>query len=179
MANLRKARKLLNKTELKSFEPVLSRKLSGLTEAQLKKKISLAKKANTKYRMKARDQKGTAKRRTASSDAAARTEQKAVIFKEISRRLEDQLSKLKQSKIPTKRSAPAKAQHFDQPLAENTGEVKIANRKKRRMAISDKVEDEIGASKHWEKTPLRRIVGFQSGRTRRRQGARDYSGSKV
>jgi len=57
MAHLRNARKLLNKAEIKSFEPVLSRKLSSLNETQLKKKVSLARKYLTDSKVKSKKQK--------------------------------------------------------------------------------------------------------------------------
>ena len=172
MAHLRNARKLLTQSEIKSFEPVLSRKLNALTEAQLKKKTSLARKNVTKYKMKARKQKGVFKKAKGSSEAAVRTEQKAALFQEILDRLQTQLSKVQ-------KLLPKKAKNFDKALPADGAELISPNRREKRLAVSERKEDAISVAKHWQKTPVRRIVGFQGGRTRRRQGVRDHRGPTI
>lgn len=179
MANMAKTRSLFNKKELKSFEKVLDRRrVGGLSEAQLKKKISLARKAMVKYRDLARKQRQSIKKIQGQGMGSQKTEAKQQIFIEIQESLKDRLDKLSAKAKKTKKasvrgkSRPNESIPLSFEGVEETASAKLASRQQRRQAVSLNATAKVNEL-HWSKTPIKRIIGHESSRTRRHQGARD------
>src|SRR5690606_31317901 len=127
MASLAKARSLFNQSELKSFEKVLDRKRIGeLSEAQLKKKIQLARKAMVKYRDLARKQKHAIKKSQGKGTGSQKTEVKQQLFFEIQNRLKTQLEKLSMKNRGLKKATIKKKPPLNLERAEETVAAKLA-----------------------------------------------------
>ena len=170
--SLTEARKLLTKTEFTSFEPVLRRKTKTLTDARLKKQISMAHKNVSKYRIKASQLHGAFTKTKTPSPEVLKLQKKADLFQNILEQLRHQLAQVEHL-------LANKDKKFFKVSPKQAAMVKLSNRTKKRQALSNKVEKEVSNSKHFQKTPVKRVVGFQGARSRLNQGARDHRGEEV
>lgn len=80
------------------------------------------------------------------------------LFKSLLARLENQFSKIQER---------VRNSEITSTFLEN----RLENRQKSRLAVSKNAPTE---AKHWEKTPSRRVAGFQGAQTRRKQGLKDH-----
>ncbi|HVK61178.1 MAG TPA: hypothetical protein VM432_06490 [Bdellovibrionales bacterium] len=163
-------KKLLSKNDIKQFMPIINKEFSDLSDAQLKRKITRARRQRDKYRDLARRQRLVAKRRSGSVEGAKRTLVIASIFDKF---LDATQRKLKARKKPrvlkkAKRGASARARFH----VEASPERRMRSSAKRASAISRASRAKRKAG-HIRKTPSRRIVVHQAAAHRRQQARKD------